>query len=217
MAHVNVMRRYPRAERNLDERKANITEELRSVARKFGEEFFDGDRLHGYGGYRYDGRWVPVVEDFCNDYGLSDSSAVLDVGCAKGFMVQDFISALPGSTIKGVDVSDYAIGAAEQHLRPHLQVADAKDLPFESDSFDLVISINTIHNLELAECKQSLNEISRVSRQNAFIVVDSWHSEAERRRMEAWNLTALTYMSAPEWECLFKEVGYRGDWDWFIP
>jgi hypothetical protein len=35
--------------------------------------------------------------------------------------------------------------------------------------------------------------------------------------MEAWNLTALTMMSVDEWIDFFEEVGYFGDYYWFIP
>jgi hypothetical protein len=35
--------------------------------------------------------------------------------------------------------------------------------------------------------------------------------------MEAWNLTALTMMSVEEWKSFFAEVGYEGDYYWFIP
>ena len=39
----------------------------------------------------------------------------------------------------------------------------------------------------------------------------------EKERMEAWNLTALTYLHVDEWINLFNEVGYTGDYYWFIP
>ena len=87
----------------------------------------------------------------------------------------------------------------------------------DDKSFDLVISINTVHNLPLDECKFSLKEITRVSKKHSFIVVDSWNNKDEELRMKSWNLTALTYMSASSWEKLFSEVGYKGDYDWFIP
>ena len=217
MYRPDVMRSYPRAKRPIDERAKLITEEHRRVARQFGREFFDGERLYGYGGYRYDGRWKPVAKDFRDDYKLADDAAILDVGCAKGFMMRDFIELMPKATVKGIDVSDYAIEHGDPVAKPHMKVADAKKIPFPDKSFDLVICINTVHNLPLAECKESLREIMRVTRKDAFVIVDSWYTEEERQRMAAWNLTAVTYMHAHEWEKLFAEVGYTGDWDWFIP
>lgn len=211
------MRHYPRSNRPVGERAKLITEEHRNVARQFGQEFFDGNRLFGYGGYKYDGRWKPVVQDFRDFYTLSDDAAILDVGCGKGFMMRDFIEMMPNATVKGIDISEYAVEHGDPIAKPHIQGANCKELPFPDDSFDLVISINTVHNLPIEACKQSLREIMRVTRKDTFVIVDAWTNEAGKRRMMAWNLTALTMMSGEDWEKLFDEVGYTGDYDWFAP
>jgi ubiquinone/menaquinone biosynthesis C-methylase UbiE len=96
-------------------------------------------------------------------------------------------------------------------------VADARKLPFEDKSFDVVISINTVHNLERAELISAVQEIQRVQRRGAFVTVDAYRDEEERRRMDAWNLTAKTILSVDEWRRLFAEAGYTGDYYWFIP
>lgn len=215
--HVDVMRRYPKAKRDLDARKSTIKEEHRAVARQFGEEFFDGERLYGYGGFGYDGRWKPVAEDFRSHYGLAEDAAILDVGCAKGYMMRDFIEGMPKATVKGIDVSQYAYDKADPVAQPHMQVASAEKLPFPDNSFDLVISVTTIHNLPMERCKQALKEVMRVTRKDAFITLDAWRNDIEEERMKAWNLTALTYMHVDDWLTLFQEVGYTGDYDWFIP
>jgi len=139
------------------------------------------------------------------------------VGCAKGFMLHDLAELIPGITVKGVDISKYAIENAMPDMRPHVEIANATNLPFKDDSFDVVISINTIHNLEREECGKALQEIERVSRGKSFITVDAYRNEEEKERMYAWNLTAKTIMSVEEWILFFKEVGYRGDYFWFIP
>lgn len=218
MAEINLLINYPQTKRNLDERLAQKSDEDRCIARQFGRDFFDGDRRFGYGGFSYHSRfWQPVVPDFQQQYGLTKDSSVLDVGCAKGFMLYDFYQLIPGIKIEGIDISSYAIEAAREEVKPFLQVANAKQLPFADQSFDLVISINTIHNLPLAECKQALREIQRVTRGQAFITVDAYRNEDEKKRMDAWNLTALTYMHVDEWKKVFKDVGYTGDYYWFIP
>ena len=79
------------------------------------------------------------------------------------------------------------------------------------------MSINTIHNLDRDDCARALKEIQRVSAGRAFITVDAYRNEIEKKRMEAWNLTALTMMSVDEWIDFFEEVGYFGDYYWFIP
>ena len=98
-----------------------------------------------------------------------------------------------------------------------VKVGNAKKLEYPDNSFDLVISITTVHNLSLEECKQALSEIQRVSKKHAFITVDAYRNEEERKIMEMWNLTAKTFMHVNDWVALFREVGYEGDYYWFIP
>ena len=217
MGEINLLDRYPRAKRNPDERAASVTEEDRRVAKQFGSEYFDGPRNRGYGGYRYDGRWVPVVKRFAEYYNLTSSSKVLDVGCAKGFMLHDFAQAVPGITVAGIDISQYAIDNSMEDVRSFLKFGNAKDLSmFGNKSFDLVISINTIHNLRLEECKKALTEIQRVGR-HSFITVDAWRTPEEEARMKKWNITAETFMHVDDWKRLFEKAGYTGDYYWFIP
>lgn len=218
MAEIDLLKNYPRTRRDLDERLEQKTEEVRAVARQFGREFFDGDRKYGYGGFSYQARfWQPVVPDFQEYYGLADGCKVLDVGCAKGFMLHDFAAHIPGIIVRGIDISAYAIENALEDMKPFVSVADARSLPFPDKSFDLVISINTIHNLPEEECLAALREIERVSLRDSFITVDAYRNEEEKKRMDAWNLTAKTYMHVDEWKEFFKKAGYTGDYYWFIP
>ncbi|PIU98363.1 methyltransferase type 11 [Candidatus Wolfebacteria bacterium CG03_land_8_20_14_0_80_40_12] len=217
MAEINLLDVYPNPKRDVEWRFRNLTSEQREMARQFGREFFDGDRLWGYGGYIYDGRWISVVEKFRDYYELTSESNVLDVGCAKGFMLHDFRQVIPGIKVAGIDVSEYAIENAMDDVRPFVQVANAKDLPFPDKSFDLVISINTVHNLEIEECKQAITEIERVKKKNAFLVLDSFRNQREEDRMRKWNITGKTILSVTEWLKVFAEVGYTGDYYWFIP
>lgn len=215
---IDLLINYPKAKRNVEERGATKTEEDRLIARKFGKEFFDGDRKTGYGGFHYYSRfWQPVVPTFQKYYGLNSNSSVLDVGCAKGFMLYDMQQAIKGITIKGIDISDYAVSHGKEEVKDYLEVGCATDLPFADNSFDLVISINTIHNLEKEECGKALREIERVSKGASFITVDAYRNETEKQLMYQWNLTAKTIMHVDEWKQFFKENGYTGDYYWFIP
>jgi ubiquinone/menaquinone biosynthesis C-methylase UbiE len=219
MGHeVDLLANYPKPKRDVAARGSDKTEADRAIARRFDREFFDGDRSTGYGGFSYHPRfWQPVIPTFQQHFGLTAESELLDVGCAKGFMLHDMAELIPGITVKGVDVSTYAIEHAIESMKPHVSVADARELPFDDASFDVVIAINTIHNLDRQDLIQSLNEIERVKRHGAFITVDAYRTDEERERMEAWNLTARTILSVPEWEQLFAEAGYTGDYFWFMP
>ncbi len=217
MPEIDLLANYPKTKRAVEARGMEKTEEDRAIGRGFGQASFDGDRRFGYGGYNYHARfWQPVVPDFQAHYQLTADSTLLDVGCAKGFMLHDFRELIPGIKVRGIDVSSYALQHSLDDVKPLLALGNAKQLPFSDKSFDLVISINTIHNLPLEECKQALQEIQRVGKR-AFITVDAYRNDEERARMNAWNLTALTFMHVDEWKEFFNETGYTGDYFWFIP
>jgi SAM-dependent methyltransferase len=214
---INLLNLYPKAKRPIKERAKLITEEQRAIARKFDVEYFDGDRLTGYGGYQYHPRfWTDTVRRFRDYYKLSEVARILDVGCAKGFMMYDFSLLMPKIEIRGIDISKYAIDNAKLEMKPFVQLANANNIPFPDKYFDLVICINTIHNLPLIDCKQALREIQRVSRMHTYVMNDAWRSEEEHEAMLSWNLTALTYMHVDDWKRMFMEVGYTGDYYWFI-
>ena len=132
-------------------------------------------------------------------------------------MIHDLSALIPGITVKGVDISEYGIANTIDDMKQYVQVANAKKLPFPDKSFDVVISINTIHNLIREECGQALREIERVGRGKSFITVDAYRNDEEKELMYAWNLTAKTIMHVDEWIEFFKEVGYTGDYFWFVP
>ncbi len=217
MKEINLLKYYPSSKRPIEERGNLISEEDRAVARKFDEEYFDGNRLTGYGGYSYNPKfWTETVKFIAEYYNLDNSSKILDVGCAKGFMMHDLSLIIPEAEIKGVDISSYAKKNAIDSMKKNIYLASANNLPFEDDSFDLVIAINTLHNLPLIDCKQAFKEINRVSSRDSFVMNDAWRDEKGKNSMLKWNLTALTYMSCDEWIDLFEEVNFKGDYYWFF-
>ncbi len=213
---INLLNTHPITNRDYDKRAEEKTPEIVSIAKQFGKDFFDGDRKCGYGGYKYDGRWKAVAKRMKEYYNLPDDAAILDVGCAKGFLLYDFKELMPDCTIAGVDVSKYVIENAMETVKPVLRVASAERLPYPEKSFDLVISINSIHNLPIEQLKIALREVERVSRENSYITVDAWRNDQERDNLYKWVLTAETMMHVDEWKKLFDEVGYTGDYWWFI-
>ena len=215
---INLLINYPKTKRDVKSRGANKTEKDRRIARRFGKDFFDGDRKHGYGGYYYNSRfWHPVIPTFQKYFSLSSDASVLDVGCGKGFMIHDMAELVPGITLKGIDISKYAIENVIKDMQPHVLVANAKALPFTDNFFDVVISINTVHNLDKDECAMALREIERVCSGKSFITVDAYRNDEEKELMYAWNLTAKTIMHENEWMKFFLDVGYTGDYYWFTP
>jgi SAM-dependent methyltransferase len=216
MAEIDMMVRYPKSQRPILER-SQASADDRRLSLTFGREYFDGTRQQGYGGYVYNGWFKPVVAHFIEHYRLAPDAHVLDVGCAKGFMLHDFKAALPHCTVAGLDISGYAIGQGMPSVRPFLTIGSCDQLPYADRSFDLVVSIATIHNLEVEGVKRALREIQRVSRGNSFIKVNGYRNDAERVALHQWNVVAKTILHVDEWKRLFAEVGYTGDYTWFTP
>ncbi|GAC1313678.1 MAG: class I SAM-dependent methyltransferase [Chloroflexota bacterium] len=204
--HTSTRRNY--LERVVQHDKAEIAE----VATLFGRDYWDGDRQYGYGGYRYDGRWRPVAEAMARHYNLQPGASILDVGCGKGFLLYELTQVVPQVTVRGIDISAYAIDNAKDEVRPFIQVGNAASLPYEADSFDFVYSINTLHNLYVYDLWNALREIQRVGRGAKHITVEAYRSEREKMNLMYWQLTCRAFHTPEEWEWLFTTAGYTGDY-----
>lgn len=184
-----------------------------AVAKRFDADYWDGDRKFGYGGMRYDGRWRPVAQAMVEHYQLKPGDRVLDVGCGKGFLLYDLAQAAPGLEVHGVDISRYAVTHAKAEVRSRLSVASAVSLPFPDAHFDLVISINTLHNLYCYDLEKAVREIVRVSRgSRGYIVVESYRNEEEKANLLYWQLTCECFFTPQEWAWWFERCGYKGDY-----
>ena len=118
--------------------------------------------------------------------------------------------------VAGLDVSAYAIENSLEQVRPFVQTGDAVELPYADAEFDLVVSVNTLHNLRLPELERALREIGRVSRGDGYVVVDAYRSEREKANLLYWQLTCECFFTPQEWEWIFARVGYRGDYDYVV-
>ncbi len=216
MGVLPLLKSLPKGKRDINSRHSLKTQKIIAESKKFGEMYFDGPRAYGYGGYRYDGRWLAVAADIIAHYALKSGMRVLDIGCAKGFLVKDLITTCPGLEVFGIDVSQYALSNCEKEVVGRLHLGNALSLPFPDSSFDLVLAINSIHNLSRNDVKNALQEINRVGKGKAFIQVDAYRTADEKALFEEWVLTAEYHDYPENWISLFNEVGYTGDYNWTI-
>ena len=216
MGYVDLLRALPKSKRNVAARAAGKTEEVKRISREFGQAYFDGPREYGYGGYRYDGRWVPVARDIVAHFSLKPGDRVLDVGCAKGFLVKDLMAVCPGLEAFGIDVSRYALDHCEPEVIGRLHLGNAEDLPFPDGSFAAVLAVNSLHNLSRERCLTALREIERLAPGKGFVQVDSYDNPAGKALFEEWVLTAEFHDYPDGWIRLFTEAGYTGDYAWTV-
>ena len=184
------------------------------VAKKYGKEYWDGNRRYGYGGYRYiNGRLEGVAKKIINNYKLTNSSKILDMGCGKGYLLYEIKKVLPQIQISGFDISKYAIKNSKKEIKKYLSVKDIrKKLKYKKKSFDLVMSLGLFHNLNLYEIEQSIKQINRIAKRS-FIMVESYRNEKELFTLQCWALTCESFFTPSEWKYIFKKNLYKGDFE----
>jgi SAM-dependent methyltransferase len=183
------------------------------LAKQWGFDYWDGDRRINYGGYRYiPGRWAPVGQAMVDYYGIKPGDKILDIGCGKGFQLYELTQLVPGVEVYGIDISDYAIADAKEEVKDRLQIGNANHLPFPDKHFDLVFSINTLHNLHNYDLDKALREMERVGKKNKYLCVESYRNEEEKANLLYWQVTCEAFCTPKEWEWWFKQTGYTGDY-----
>ncbi len=182
------------------------------LAKQFNYDYWDGDRRICYGGYKYlEGRWEKVARAIASHYPLPAKPKILDIGCGKGFLLYDFLKIIPDAEVHGIDISQYAIENSKEEIRNQLQVGNATNLPWEDNTFDLVVSITTLHNLHAYDLDQALREMQRVGKSHKYICVESYRNESEKANLLYWQVTCEAFNTPKEWQWWFKQTGYTGD------
>ena len=184
------------------------------IAKKYEKDYWDGNRRFGYGGYKYiPGRLESLAKNIIKTFRLTNRSNILDIGCGKGYLLYEIKKILPGIKFKGLDISKHAIKNAHKAIKKNLILKDVKNkLPFKNKEFDLAISFGVFHNFSIIELEKSLIEFSRVSKKN-YLMVESYKNDKQLFNLQCWALTCESFLRPSEWKWLFKNVGYKGHYE----
>jgi ubiquinone/menaquinone biosynthesis C-methylase UbiE len=131
--------------------------------------------------HRYTKEWhIPDAADFAGARGLS----VLEIGCGLGTDGAQFAKA--GASYTGVDLTDAAIELARKRfelfgLRGELQVADAENLNFANESFEVVYSHGVLHHTP--DTTHAVSEIHRVLKPGGRAIVMLYHRDSYNYRV----------------------------------
>lgn len=203
--------------RNYLERMVNDKVSCMNIASKYDIDYWDGERKFGYGGYHFiPGRWKGLAKDLISNFSLSEKSNILDIGCGKGYLLQELKILIPNLTIQGIDISNYALKNCHPNIKPFLHIQDAREpLPFNNNEFDLVISLGTFHNFALNDLVTALTEMERVGKKK-YLMVESYRNRQELFNLQCWALTAQTFFNQEEWIWLFEKFKYNGDYEFIF-
>ena len=183
------------------------------LAKKYSFDYWDGDRRICYGGYKYiEGRWEKIAQEISNYYSLPPKAKILDIGCGKGFLLYDFLKVIPNAEVYGLDISEYAINNSKPEIRNRLQVGNANKLPWPDNTFDIVISIATLHKLHVYDLDMALREMERVGKNHKYLCVESYRNEEEKANLLYWQVTCEAFNTPEEWRWWFRQTSYSGDY-----
>lgn len=188
-------------------------EKAAELAKKYSFDYWDGDRRICYGGYHYiKGRWEQVARALIDHYSLPENPKILDIGCGKGYFLYDFLKIKPKSQVFGIDISEYAILNSKTEIKDNLRLGNATDLPWPDNTFDLVVSINTLHNLHSYDLFKALQEMERVGKKHKYLCVESYRNEIEKVNLLYWQVTCEAFNTPQEWKWWFEKTNYKGDY-----
>lgn len=184
----------------------------RLVAWELGKDLYDGARETGYGGFRYDGRWQTLIPKLAARYGISAASAVLDVGCKKGFFLHDLKQIFPGIKVRGIENHAYPVENGMPDVRDEMTVGGFTALPYADGEFDFVMAFSSIYMQSLGDVVKSLREIQRVGKGKSYVTCGAYRTPEERELFARWTLVGTTMLHVDEWREVFAYAGYTGDY-----
>ena len=214
MVKINLLGSYPNPKN-----KRYVSENLRTIKHRIvasyrDKEFYDGKRIYGYGGFKYDGRWKDIAYRICKKYKLNNSSSFLQLSSKKGFLLHDLKTIFPKMKTIGLETSNYAINNSMKTIKKNIKkVNNYTSLNFKKNKFDFVLALGVVYEHGLDGAISCLKEIQRVSKGNSFITLGSYKTKNEFWKLRQWTLLGVTILKEKEWKEVLKHTKYTGDYD----
>ena len=203
-----ITKNHKKTKRKFIERMVDNKIEAMRVARLYEYDYWDGKRRYGFGGYDYiQDYWTPVAKKLIKKFKLTNKSRILDIGCGKGFLLFEIKKILKNIKIEGIDISKHAIKNSKKEVKKYLKRIDINKYKFKS-KYDLIISINTLHNLEIDDLSKVVKKIVKFSK-NSYIAVEGYRNIEELFNLQCWALTANTFFSRNEWIWFLRNLNYN--------
>ena len=203
-----ITKNHKKTKRKFIERMVDNKIEAMRVARLYEYDYWDGKRRYGFGGYDYiQDYWTPVAKKLIKKFKLTNKSSILDIGCGKGLLLFEIKKILKNITIEGVDISKHAIKNSKKEVKKYLKRIDINKYKFKG-KYDLIISINTLHNLEIDDLSKVVKKIVKFSK-NSYIAVEGYRNIEELFNLQCWALTANTFFSKNEWIWFLRNLNYN--------
>ena len=203
--------------KNLHQKKLKILMKERTIinriiANDFDHKFYDGNRINGYGGFKYDQRWKIFLKKIIKKYNLTKNSKVLDMGAKKGFFIKDLMDLVPGINVCGVEDHEYPIKKSLPSVRKKITyVSTYYDIKYKKNYFDFVHAHNSIYRYSLRDIVRIIKKINYISKKS-HITVPSYDSENDRKKYYDWSLHCGLILKEKEWKQMFKFLKYNGDY-----
>ena len=168
----------------------------------YGFDYFDNSKVSsGYRSYKYDGSLKKPINSIINDFNLNNSHKIADYGCAKGYLLYEFM--LKGFDVIGFDKSAYAIKNAHSSVKDSIILCENLNVISKYD-FSFLICRNVLPHLK----KDDIMNLIELAIKHTFIrpyfVVHTYNSNEYRKDYELWDRTHLTIMNADEWRSFLK-------------
>ena len=191
-----------------------ITIKKKFIAWNKGKEFYDGKRSNGYGGFAYDGRWLSLLPKIIKRYNINKNSRVLEIGCKKGYLLNDLKKLLPGIKCFGVEDHIYPIKNSPPFVKKNIKLSRYDNLPFSNKSFDFIISISAIYSYNFGDLIKIFHEMNRVvkNKKNIYLSLAAYDKEQDLHKFLKWSTLSSVVLAKKDWMKFFKRIGYKGDY-----